>query len=273
MALVFASICPHPPIIIPAIGGSEANKCQSTIKAMEDLSGFIAQAEPETLIMISPHAMVHSDRFAVYGNPRFQGSFDHFGAPEVNFRLENDLGLAQAVVKQANQEGIGAFLFGDPDGESFELDHGIMVPLFYLAKNLPESIKIIPMAFSHLSPAQHYAFGQTIRDVINSAPFRDKKVALIASGDLSHRLAEGTLAGYSASGKEFDKQIVEDIQFNRVREILEMEEDFLDEAGECGYRSFVILLGVLDGLKYRPEVLSYEGPFGVGYMVANFNFL
>jgi hypothetical protein len=32
----------------------------------------------------------------------------------------------------------------------------------------------------------------------------------------------------------------------------------------------IILLGVLAGLKVESKILSYEGPFGVGYLVASF---
>jgi len=44
------------------------------------------------------------------------------------------------------------------------------------------------------------------------------------------------------------------------------------EAGECGLRSFCFLLGILEasGIDWQPEILAYEGPFGVGYLVANF---
>jgi len=49
-----------------------------------------------------------------------------------------------------------------------------------------------------------------------------------------------------------------------------MDKNLVEEAGECGYRSIIILLGALDGLDWKPEILSYEAPFGVGYLVANF---
>ena len=49
------------------------------------------------------------------------------------------------------------------------------------------------------------------------------------------------------------------------------DEDFVEAAGECGYRSILILLGALDSLDLKPEILSYEGPFGVGYLVANYH--
>ena len=42
-------------------------------------------------------------------------------------------------------------------------------------------------------------------------------------------------------------------------------------AAECGLRSFVTLGGFLGkDATVDPQVLSYEGPFGVGYMVALF---
>lgn len=279
--LVFAAITPHPPIIIPGIGKpADLKLVKSTISAMQKLSEMIADAEIDTIIVISPHAMVHSDKMAVYGSPRFYGDFGQFGAPQISFKFNNDLELAQAITKKTEDAGIGSFLFGDPDSDYFELDHGEMVPLYYLRKNLPDDTKIIPIAYSYLDRAQHYGFGQIIAEIVNSPEFANERVALIASGDLSHRLAEGAPAsptsqggpaGCSDSGKDFDKQLVEFISQNKVRDILEMDEEFVDEAGECGYRSILILLGALDGLKYTPEVLSYEGPFGVGYLVANFD--
>jgi len=49
-------------------------------------------------------------------------------------------------------------------------------------------------------------------------------------------------------------------------------DEIYPEAGECGLRSFSFLLGILEasGALWQPEILSYEGPFGVGYLVVNF---
>jgi len=270
--LSFAAITPHPPIIIPGIGKPEDLKqVKDTIKAMKELGNRIAEIKPDTIIVISPHALVHQDRFAIYGNPKFRGDFGAFNASDINFRFDNDLELASEIEKISNEAGIKAFLFGDSDQEYFELDHGEMVPLYYLTKNLPESTKILPVAYSYLDRAQHYAFGQTINEVCNSSKFADNKIAIIASGDLSHRLIHGSPAGYNESGKDFDKQIVELISQNKIQEILEMDDEFVEEAGECGYRSMLVLLGALENVKHKPDILSYEGPFGVGYLVADFN--
>ena len=51
--------------------------------------------------------------------------------------------------------------------------------------------------------------------------------------------------------------------------ILNIDSGLLEEAGECGYRSILICLGMLDGDTVVSEILSYEGPFGVGYLTAD----
>jgi len=53
--------------------------------------------------------------------------------------------------------------------------------------------------------------------------------------------------------------------------VLDLDPNLIERAGECGLRSITILLGALQGLAVKPQVLSYEGPFGVGYMVASFS--
>lgn len=268
--LSFAAITPHPPIIIPDIGGEQIKYCKKTIKAMEVLSDKLAEAEPDTIIIVSPHALVHSDRFAIYGNVKFKGDFGQFGAPDIKFDCDNDRSLAEDIVKRAQDLGVNAFLFGNPDSDYFELDHGEMVPLYFLRQNISTKIKIVIIAYSYLDRLQHGALGQVINEITQLPENLNKRIALIASGDLSHRLIGESPAGYNKFGQEFDEIIVDYLQNKHVREILELDEEFIESAGECGYRSILILLGVLDKHDWQPEILSYEGPFGVGYLVANF---
>lgn len=49
-----------------------------------------------------------------------------------------------------------------------------------------------------------------------------------------------------------------------------MEPGFCKRAAECGLHSFQIMAGALDRTPVTSELLSYEGPFGVGYGVAAF---
>lgn len=265
MSFVFASICPHPPILVPKIGGKETAKVKKTTEAMNELSKIISQKEPETLVFISPHGLVYPDRMNVCGMENLYGDLSYFGAPEINFKLKNDLELASEIDKKANQAGIKTLLYNNSQ-DFFILDHGILVPLYFLAQRLDKPFKIVPITYSYQRRIEHYKFGQIIQEILKNY---HKTVGIIASGDLSHRLIPTDPNGYHPEGKKFDTQLQEALIKKDIRTILEFDEDVLEEAGECGYRSILILLGALSGLKWKAEILSYEGPFGVGYLVCN----
>jgi len=267
MSLNFVAISPHPPIIVPGIGNNQdLQKVSSTVLAMKKLAAAFKEAEIETLIIISPHTLVYPDRFNICGMKKLFGTFASFGASDIMMEFANDLELAAQIDQTANKEGIKTLLYNN-GGEFFEMDHGLMVPLYYLNSNPDSAFKVIPIAYSNLDRASHFSFGQIIRDVSQKYP---RRVGLLASGDLSHRLIQGAPGGYAQAGKEFDKKLIQDLQAAKTKEIIYYDEDFVDDAGECGYHSILILLGLLDGLNLKPEILSYEGPFGVGYLVANY---
>ena len=127
---------------------------------------------------------------------------------------------------------------------------------------------MIELTFSFLPLETHFVFGKAIH---RAAEKSNKRVLLIASGDLSHRLIPEAPAGYDPMGKVFDERLADALSRVDVQDILKMDRDLISRAGECGLRSSVILLGALDGLEIKPEIHSYEGPFGVGYLVASFN--
>jgi AmmeMemoRadiSam system protein B len=147
------------------------------------------------------------------------------------------------------------------------LDHGMLVPLFYLTSGRLDNLPLVGIGFSFLPLNVHFKFGQIIGEVAKKVK---KRIAFIASGDLSHRLTENAPAGYSEQGEKFDHQLINLLKHDKTKEVLKINQNLIAQAGECGLRSIIILLGALNGLNYKPEILSYEGPFGVGYLVANF---
>lgn len=266
MSLNFAAISPHPPIIIPEIGSDEDfERAVLTVQAMKRLAFAYQKAEIDTLIIISPHMLIYPDKFNICGMKKLFGSFANAGAPDIIIEEANDLDLAYEIDKFANVGGVKTLLY-DNGGEFFELDHGSMVPLYYLNQVHETPFKVVPIAYSNLDRASHFTFGQILREAVQKYSGR---VGIIASGDLSHRLGHGNEEDTKA-GKEFDEKIVKDLKEGNAKEIIYYDEDFVERAGECGYRSILTLLGALDGIDIKPEILSYEGPFGVGYLVANY---
>lgn len=260
MSLVFSSICPHPPIIIPTIGGEELEKIKNSVQALEKLNKEFVQTKPGTVVVISPHAPTLPQAFCISRSEDLSGNFGAFGDFSTELKFKNDTDLADEILKSSKKQiPIQAI-------ENPELDHGILVPLYYVTKGYT-NIKLVPLSFSILDLDVHFQFGKNLFEIINQSK---KKIAVIASGDLSHRLTPSAPAGYSPKGKEFDKKLVDLLKKKDIKGILNLDPELIEEAGECGLRSIIILLGILDKIDYQVEILSYEGPFGVGYLVAQF---
>lgn len=262
MSLNFAAFTPHPPIIVPGIGEEDdQQKAANTIVGMRKLSAAFNEAEIDTLVVISPHFSnaVITDKFQIGCSEKLFGTFAQFQHPDIMVEQKNDLEFVDILQNYLEKENIPSNLF-DRGGEYFELDHGIMVPLSYLKNNQDYSFKIVPISYSSLDRAAHFSFGQALQEVAHAYKGR---VGILASGDLSHQLLQ------NPDGKKFDLQLVQDLTENKTQDIIYYEEEFVQNIGECGYRSMLILLGALDGTSTKIDVLSYEGPFGVGYLVAN----
>jgi aromatic ring-opening dioxygenase LigB subunit len=150
-------------------------------------------------------------------------------------------------------------------------DWGFNVPLFFLAKDFKGKIETFLMGVE--LPEFYFEEGKKLYHLI-SQKSNSQKIALIASGDMSHCLKEDGPYGFQPDGPKFDKELIESLKKKDIANILRLDDKY-PEAGECGLRSFCFLSGILEasGLSWQPEIMSYEGPFGVGYLVANFKLL
>lgn len=260
MPIVFSAIVPHPPILIPAIGKENINRLKATVDSYAKLEEDLYASQADTIIIISPHGRLQAEAFTINLSPEFKGNFENFGDLTTKFTLSGNIALAHRI-KEKLETKVPLQLMSE-----VELDHGASTPLYLLTRHLPK-VKIIPLYYSGLDLTAHYSFGQTIKSkLLNSSEW----IALIASGDLSHRLSENAPAGFSPKGKKFDKKLIDCLLKKQTEEIIKFKPELIAEAGECGLKSIMILLGVLDGLKYEPQLLSYESPFGVGYLTMNF---
>ncbi|HAA34592.1 MAG TPA: AMMECR1 domain-containing protein [Firmicutes bacterium] len=270
MSIVVAGISPHPPLIIPEVGGREIAEVRRTVESLKKLSAEIAAARPETVIIITPHGPMFRDAVAIQAEEELQGDFSAFRASDVRLTAKNDLELLQAVAEESKKERFELVLLKKRKTSFFSdetaLDHGTTVPLYYL-QEAGSAGKIMVLTFAMLPYRALFRFGQVLQRAVDKT---GRRVAVLASADLSHRLLPGAPAGYDPRGKEFDEKLARHLRDYDVEEILSMDRELISRAGECGLRSIVILLGSLSGLKATPEVFSYEGPFGVGYLVAAF---
>ncbi len=262
--VVFGCIVPHPPLIVPDIGKGQERTISSTIQALERLAAWLTEQKPQTVLVISPHGRSFPAAMGILTAPSSSGDLSNWGSLGPGLKFTNDLDMVRLIQEETKHAGIPLQSIGE---KRYELDHGVMVPFHFLAKSIKDAM-LVPITFCWLSPTTHFDFGKAIQ---RAAKRSGKRVAIIASGDLSHRLIPQAPAGYDPAGKIFDERLITAIRNMDTGTILGFDPDFVEHAGECGYRSIVILLGALEGLRAKPEILAYEGPFGVGYLTAAFS--
>ncbi|MBI5077263.1 AmmeMemoRadiSam system protein B [Candidatus Falkowbacteria bacterium] len=260
--LVFSAIVPHPPILIPNVGKENLDKLKKTISALEILENDLLAARPDMAIIISPHGEINFNAFTINTNQIYKADFRNFGDFATKLQFKPDLEFINAL-RGKNETTSPMKLIS-----SERLDHGSAVPLYYLLRRLPKT-NIVPINYCFLSYEKHLEFGAMIKETIFSS---DKRCALIASGDLSHRLSLRAPAGFSPQAKEFDKKLMQLLKKKNADAILNLDPKLIEEAGECGLRSILILLGAIKEMNFEFEILSYEAPFGVGYLVGEFRF-
>jgi AmmeMemoRadiSam system protein A len=263
-SIVFACVAPHPPIIVHEIGHGRERGTQKTIDALEQVAREMAHHQPQTAILISPHGPAQPDAFTILVGPSADGSLDAWDAPQVTFAFENDVEAASLIREEARKAGVPLeplerWRYRDSTGRWCDgLDWGCTVPLYHLRPGLAEA-KLVPLCISYLPPQQHFALGQAVGQAVERL---GKRVVIIAAADLSHNL------NYGPMGPLFDEKIQKAIAEWDVNTVLDMDADFRQQAAEDAVLPLSFLMGTLDGLTARPRVLSYEGPFGVGYLVA-----
>lgn len=260
-------LMPHPPIIIPEIGKGEEEKASSTVQACMEVADEIGKLNPDTIIVITPHGPVFRDAVSISDEDYLSGDFNNFNAPDIQFNSVLNSSLTEEIVKYAYGMGIPMVAINENSAARFnieyELDHGTMVPLYFINKK-HSKYKLVHITYGFLSEIELYKFGVAVKQAVENS---NSNVVIIASGDLSHKVTDAAPYGYSPYGKAFDEELLNLLKNGDAMDIFKMDKNMIESAGECGLRSVHILLGTMDGEKFKGEVLSYEAPFGIGYGV------
>lgn len=263
MPMLGAVLTPHPPVLLPEVGRGREKQIAATDRAMRAAAEQVARWKPDVLIVASPHTILYGDYFHISPGEAAVGDMSAFGAPQVRILTRYDAALREEIVRRAQQAGLKAGILGQRDPA---LDHGVLIPLYYLQK-AGVSCPIVRMGLSGFSPLAHYRLGQCVAAAVEAL---GRRAVFVASGDLSHKLKDDGPYGFVPEGPKFDEAVTQTMASGDFLQFLTMNPALCERAAECGLRSFQMMAGALDGQAVQPQLLSHEGPFGVGYAVALF---
>ncbi|MCL1830304.1 MAG: AmmeMemoRadiSam system protein A [Oscillospiraceae bacterium] len=262
MSIQKAYAFPHPPLAIAEIGKGDEKLITDTLMAFDIAAKEIAQLAPEVIVFVTPHNINYSDYIVISGGYATKGNFARFGVPGISFNVEYDSEFCEILARTAAKRDITAGTEGELDRN---LDHGVMVPMYFIMKYYSD-FKVVRVSQSGLELSTTYMFGECIRE---TAQLLSRPTVVVASADLSHKL-EGSPYGSKPEGAEFDSQIVSIMKSADFGSLFKIDDELREKAAECGYRSYLTMAGCFDKQQVKAKLLSYEGPFGVGYAVLDF---
>ena len=256
----FAGLMPHAPILVPDVGGENLVKVEATAHAMKTVACHALAARPETVVVISPHSPRRSGSFGIWRTARLRGSMDDFGSPEDKVDLPLDRAFADRLETEAGLRGLSTWRINQGD-----LDHGAFVPLYYLAAQGWEGPTVV-VGLDYPDEGGLDELGQAIAA---AAQGLRRRTAVIASGDMSHRLMPAAPAGYDPEAHRFDEAFVGLLRKGAFEDLWHINPVLQERAAEDVVDSTRVALAASGyPAAGHHEVLSYEGPFGVGYCVA-----
>ncbi len=259
---LYGLLLPHPPVLVPAVGGGRESDAGITLAGLQKAAERFRDFAPETVVIISPHAPLYRDYLFVYRQNPLSGSFAAFGAGDARLSFPEDSEFAEVLLENLAKAGINAGSEGAQ--ETGALDHGALVPLWFLSRAYP-NFSLVALSQSALPERDILAAGACVAE---TALRLSRRVCVVASGDMSHRVNRSSPYGMRVEGARFDAAVCDALRASAPGAIRKIDPRVREAAGECGYRSIVMLEGAMPDA--RTALLSYEAPFGIGYCAAEF---
>ncbi len=257
--IIFAGLMPHAPVLVPGVGGDRLGDVAATVRSMATVARRAMAAQPETLVLISPHSPRQPGAFGLWHTPRLRGSLARFGSPGDRVDLPLDRAFADELEAEASRRGFRIWRIAEKS-----LDHGAVVPLCYFVAAGWKG----PTVILSLNDSGEGGLDELGRAIATVAQERRRRTVIIASGDMSHRLTPEAPCGFDPGGRQFDEALIALLRQGAFREIGGIDAALRESAAEDAADSIRIAVAAASYRTEGHEVLSYEGPFGVGYGVA-----
>jgi aromatic ring-opening dioxygenase LigB subunit len=280
-------ILPHGAITLdptncnPKLTKQENTSCEQLNQSIQLASKKLKEMNPDIIILSTPHGISLENDFGIYMNQKAKGNAEWLGEYsqfEVSVTLESEVAnqLKQYLKdRECNVQGISSFTVSEPA----ILRWGEVIPLWFIQKELDENVKYVIMS----QPMRRMNMNSLIDELLvigkgmyhfcqEHESVRDKRVAVVISGDLAHTHASDGPYGLSECAQKFDSIIEQWVQTQKSDLLIDSALQVVTDAKSCGYSGLVMLDGLLKEANdsYESVLLSNLHPTYFGMLVAYF---
>lgn len=276
--LVLAAKITHvPSMYLSELDGPHKGCRKAAIDGHKEISRRCRELGVDTIVVFDTHWLVNSG-FHVNNASAFEGVYTSNELPHfiknMSYHYQGNPELGQLIAEAATEAGTFTRAHADT---SLALEYGTLVPMRYM--NEDNQFKVVSIAalctVHDLNDSAN--LGRGVRKAIEQY---DGKVAILASGSLSHRFAQNGVAEeflhkvWSPFLEQVDHHVVSMWENGDWKTFTEMLPEYADKChGEGNMHDTSMLLGALgwDSYTGKVEVVTpYFGSSGTGQINAIF---
>lgn len=271
--LVLAAKITHvPSMFISELDGPNKGCREAAITGLANIGDRLRALDVDTIVIADTHWLVNAG-YHINANYDCSGlytstEFPHF-IRNLEYRYVGDTALGESIAAEASSRG--TFTRCHTDVPSLGLQYGTLVPLRFM--HIDETMKIVSIAAWIYDAAleESRVMGEAIRNAIESS---DKKVAFLASGSLSHRIAPNQVVddylfkNSSPFNEKTDHMVLDMWRQGQIQEFLELLPQYAEDcSGEGHMHDTAMLFGLLGWNNYNQAgeiVTDYFPSSGTG---------
>jgi 3,4-dihydroxyphenylacetate 2,3-dioxygenase len=273
-----AKITHVPSLYLSELDGPHKGCRQAAIDGHIEIGRRCRELGVDTIVVFDVHWLVNAD-YHINCGPSFQGVYTSNELPHfiknMPYAYPGNPALGKLLAQAAVEAGVATRAHDDT---TLELEYGTLVPMRYM--NADQHFKVVSVSAWCMwhKLEESMRFGRAVRDAIEHS--YDGKVAVFASGSLSHHFADNGTASefmhkvYDPFLEQVDRGVVDLWERGQWPTFIDMLPMYAEKCwGEGGMHDTAMLLGLLGGRGYRSGVeivTPYFGSSGTGQINAVF---
>jgi 3,4-dihydroxyphenylacetate 2,3-dioxygenase len=248
------------------------------VGALREIGRRARERGASTFVVFDTHWLSNFG-YHINANPHHHGAFTSHEAPQMiqdlGYDWPGDTALGEAIAAEAGAAGLNVIAHRV---SSLGLEYGTIVPMHYMnSDGWAKVVSIASPLFTSLEESR--VLGEATRRAIKRS---GERVALLASGSMSHRLwpnkklgAEAWTSIASEFNRQVDLRVLELWQQGRYREFVDMLPDYaLKCNGEGGMADTIMLFAALGWDSYKgtaEQLCDYFPSSGSGQVNVEFH--
>lgn len=222
---------------------------KNSVELFEKIREVTSGDRSETLIVLSPHGLRLSKSIGILNTEYLEADLQ-LKTKKIHSEYKTDRELVKQILEIYGHTQEVSFVTSSGPLSRFILDFGSVIPLSFFNHK-----KVVAIGQPRVwDKGMLQEFGRILARIVKHVP---QKVSVIISADQAHTHDSSGPYGFSESSSKYEEIIERCFKESDFGPLLDMSEDFIEEAKPDSYWNMLILKGIMDETG-KKTVLDYH---------------